>query len=417
VFIGVAFNLLILAYFKYSYFATELINSWFSTSFEVVDYLAVWANALNGSHFDVTTIILPIGISFYTFQSISYLVDIYRNKIPAIKNYIDLGLYITFFPALVAGPIVRAEQFTPQLRGYYQLSRNDFSKALFMIICGLIKKIIVADYISLNFVDRVFDTPQIYSGFENLMAVYGYSLQIYCDFSGYTDIAIGIAMLLGFRLPANFNSPYKAANITDFWRRWHISLSSWLRDYLYIPIGGNRHGTFVMCFALIITMLLGGLWHGANTKFLIWGAMHGVALMLHKLWTMYFVKKHKIIDKNFGYYIRHFLSVFICFNFVCFCWIFFRADNMQAGFSIINQITNHFGLQEILPIITNYWLVFSIIIITFIIHLLPKKFKENINYLFYKIPIPIKLLIAIFVALLLYQSQSLGLQPFVYFQF
>ena len=227
---GVSFNLLLLAYFKYAYLLTDWMNQLLGTSFSVKNLFAAWSNDVAGTHFDISTIILPVGISFFTFQAISYIVDVYRGKAPVVRNILDFGFYLAFFPSLVAGPIVRAAEFVPQMYCKYRLRKEEMSHALFLISCGLLKKMAISDYISINFVDRVFDQPLLYSGFENLMAVYGYALQIYCDFSGYTDIAIGLALLLGFRLPANFNSPYQAQNITDFWRRWHISLSSWLRD-------------------------------------------------------------------------------------------------------------------------------------------------------------------------------------------
>jgi len=228
---GLLVNLGVLFYFKYSYFFTEIINSFFNTQFEVRDIFASFSNSLFGTRFDMSVILLPVGVSFFTFQSLSYIVDIYRGKIEPVRSFIDFAFYISFFPQLVAGPIVRASAFIPQLRAAYNVSRDELGHALFLIMNGLLKKMVISDYISINFVDRVFDNPLAYSGFENLMAVYGYGIQIYCDFSGYTDIAIGVALLLGFRLPLNFNSPYKAVNITDFWRRWHISLSTWLRDY------------------------------------------------------------------------------------------------------------------------------------------------------------------------------------------
>ena len=283
-FISVVANLGLLSYFKYSYLFIDTTNAIFHTNFQVVNYLSLWTNQLSGSNFDVSSIILPIGISFYTFQSLSYTIDVYRGKIKPIKNIIAYGAFVTFFPQLVAGPIVRATEFLPQLYEDYKLTKQEMGHAIFLILNGLMKKMLISDFISSNFVDRIFDAPASYSGFENLMAVYGYSIQIYCDFSGYTDIAIGVALLIGFRLPINFNSPYKAQNITDFWRRWHISLSSWLRDYLYISIGGNKKGKIRTYINLMITMILGGLWHGASVRFVIWGTLHGVGLALHKVW-------------------------------------------------------------------------------------------------------------------------------------
>ena len=311
---GVTVNLLVLAFFKYAYFFTDLFNATFRTDHQLAMH-----------------IVLPVGISFFTFQNISYIVDVYRRRIAHVGNALDFGFYTSFFPQLVAGPILRADQFVPQLYKPFFLSRRQFGIALFWIMGGLVKKIVLSDYLAVNFVDRVFDNPTLYTPFENFAALMLYSLQVYADFSGYTDIAIGVAMLMGFHLPLNFNSPYKAQNPTDFWRRWHISLSHWLRDYLYIPLGGNRsagalsyvllalilaaaafrlHSTAftlgVLALAAAIglrwllqpshrrtmgtninnmdTMLLGGLWHGASFNFITWGGLNGLGILAHKWW-------------------------------------------------------------------------------------------------------------------------------------
>ena len=324
-------NLGVLFYFKYAYFFTDVWNSLFHTHFEVVNYLALWTNQLTGTHFTIDKILLPVGISFYTFQTISYSMDVYRGKVEPVKNILNFGFYVSFFPQLVAGPIVRANEFVPQLYQKFFLSRRQFGIAVFWILNGLAKKMILSDYLAVNFIDRVFSNPTMFTGFENLMALFIYSLQVYADFSGYTDIAIGIAMLMGFHLPKNFNSPYKANNPSNFWKRWHMSLSKWLQSYLYIPLGGNRNatcGTFlifaiimliaiflvnnvwvtlvVLSIALVLlivwigfpqarkyiftninmmdTMLLGGLWHGASWNFMIWGGLNGMGILSFKIW-------------------------------------------------------------------------------------------------------------------------------------
>ncbi len=261
---SVVINLTVLAYFKYSYFLVDSINVLLGTDLHVMNHLAVWANQAVGTHFEVNQILLPVGISFFTFQTISYSVDVYRGETRPVDNLIDFGFYVSFFPQLVAGPIVRASGFVKQIYEDYHLTKTEFGWAVFMILKGLIKKIFIGDYIAVNFVDRVFSDPITHSGFENLMALFGYSLQVYVDFSGYTDIAIGVALLMGFRLPQNFNSPYKAKNVGEFWKRWHMSLSSWLKDYLYIPIGGNRNGSVFSYISLgvilaIIVLLAGKL--------------------------------------------------------------------------------------------------------------------------------------------------------------
>ena len=331
--LSVVVDLGILAYFKYAYFLTDFVNNLLGLQLQVHDVLGEWLNMLVGaSVFRVDAIILPVGISFFTFQAVSYVVDVKRRKIAPVGNFLDFGFYLSFFPQLVAGPIVRASEFIPQLHKPYNLSRRWFGIAVFWILNGLLKKLILADYLAVNFCDRVFENPLMYSGFENLSALFCYSLQVYADFSGYTDIATGVAMLMGFYLPQNFNSPYKALNTQQFWRRWHMSLSRWLRDYLYIPLGGNRNATpatFIIILAVAVfgsflsgswwvafgvfvlaagiglwawlrpadrklnttninsmnTMLLGGLWHGASWNFMIWGGLNGIGMVIYKVWT------------------------------------------------------------------------------------------------------------------------------------
>ena len=330
--ISVVVDLSLLCYYKYAYFLTDVVNNLFGTSFAVKDWIATFGNSLTGSQaFSVDSIFLPVGISFFIFQAISYVVDVSRKTIGPVRNFLDFGFYLSFFPQLVAGPIVRAKEFIPQLRKPFFLGRKQFGIAVFWILNGLAKKLVLSDYLAVNFCDRVFENPLLYTGFENLTALFGYSLQVYADFSGYTDIATGVAMLMGFYLPKNFNSPYKARNASEFWKRWHISLSKWLQDYLYIPLGGNRKGTFgtyavilgiaflasalakdwwvfggvlaltVVLAALILfkkswrkelisdinrmdTMLLGGLWHGASWNFMIWGGLNGLGILIWRFW-------------------------------------------------------------------------------------------------------------------------------------
>ena len=337
--LSVIIDLGLLAYFKYAYFFTNMVNDLFGTGFRVFDIFAYIGNGFTeAGRFSVDTIVLPVGISFYIFQVISYTADVFRGRIQPVKNILDFGFYVSFFPQLVAGPIVRAEEFIPQLYKPYRLSRRMFGLAVFWIINGLAKKIIMSDYLAVNLIDRVFDNPLLFSGFENLFALFAYSLQVYADFSGYTDIAIGVAMLMGFYLPMNFNSPYKSQSPQEFWRRWHMSLGRWLKTYLYIPLGGNRKigfGTyfwlsliafvsaaltgwwlwilvpfavFMITIAIInrqmvngkwanskllysnlnsfITQVLGGLWHGASWNFIIWGGINGFGMIIEKIWRV-----------------------------------------------------------------------------------------------------------------------------------
>ena len=331
--LSVVVDLGVLAYFKYAYFLADFLNDLFGLSIQVRDVLGELGNALTGTTaFRVDAIILPVGISFFTFQAISYIMDVKRGKVEPLRKFLDFGFFLTFFPQLVAGPIVRAPEFFPQLYKPYNLSRRWFGIAVFWILNGLVKKLVLADYLAVNLSDRVFENPLLYTGFENLAALFCYSLQVYADFSGYTDIATGVAMLMGFYLPKNFNSPYKAENAQQFWRRWHMSLSRWLRDYLYIPLGGNRNatwGTYIIIIAVAVigsflsgswwvafavavisllillygwlrpdkrkflrtqvnsmdTMLLGGLWHGASWNFMIWGGLNGIGMIIYKFWA------------------------------------------------------------------------------------------------------------------------------------
>lgn len=404
-------NLGILSYFKYTGFFVATVNDLLGTHLTVHNYLADLSNSLLHTSFDISTIILPVGISFFTFQSLSYTIDIYRRKMTPVRNIIDFGFYVSFFPQLVAGPIVRASEFIPQIYKEFNLSNREFSHAVFLISKGLIKKIIISDFIAVNFIDRVFEAPTIYSGFENLMAVYGYGLQIYCDFSGYSDIAIGLGLLMGFRLPVNFNSPYKAADISDFWKRWHISLSRWLKDYLYIPLGGNRKGKVRTYINLMITMLLGGLWHGASIRFLIWGFLHGIGLIFSKIWNAIFQGRIN------GGRIGRAVSVFITFQFVSFCWILFRAPDLDSVKLMVKQITENFSPGSYMTIIPAYSSAFLLIAVGYLIHWLPESIKESYRGLFIRIPVAVQMAFLMIVAVLLFQMRSTEVMPFIYFRF
>jgi D-alanyl-lipoteichoic acid acyltransferase DltB (MBOAT superfamily) len=404
-------NLLILAWFKYTGFIVETLNDLAGTDLVVYDYLASLSNIHLGTGFDITNIILPAGISFFTFQSLSYTFDIYRRKLEPVRNIFDFGFYVSFFPQLVAGPIVRASEFVPQLYAEYDVTKREFSHALFMIMKGLIKKIVISDFIAVNFVDGVFNMPALYSGLENLLAVYGYGLQIYCDFSGYTDIAIGVALILGFRLPVNFNSPYKASGIADFWRRWHISLSRWLKDYLYISLGGNRKGRFRTGLNLMITMLLGGLWHGAALRFVLWGGLHGLGLIINKIWD-------SLTGGRFGYSrAGRITGIFITFNFVSFCWIFFRAHDMDSALMMLRQIAENFQPGSYLKLVQAYSSVLLLMVSGYLIHFLPEKIKESYRGLFIRMPFILQMAVIMLAAVLIIEMKTVEAMPFIYFRF
>ena len=411
VILSVFINLFMLSYFKYTYLFVDTVNALFNLDIEVVNHLALWSNQLTGTHFDISKILLPVGISFYTFQTISYTVDIYRGKVDPVKHILDFGFYVSFFPQLVAGPIVRASEFIPQLYKRYKLTYAEFGFGLFLVLKGLFKKMFIGDYIAVNFIDRIFANPGGFSGFENLMALYGYSLQVYVDFSGYTDIAIGVALFLGFRLPKNFNSPYKATSVANFWKRWHISLSSWLRDYLYIPLGGNRKGRIMTDVNLMITMLLGGLWHGASWQFMVWGGLNGVGLIIYKLW-----RKISPYEKINHWAVRLW-KIFITFQFITFTRIWFRSESMEKANQLMHQIAHDFNASIMWEVVWSYKWVFLVMIFGYITHWVSGRWKLSLINWFISTPIWAKILITAGVLLTIYQAWSSEMQPFIYFQF
>ena len=407
--VSIVLNLSLLAYFKYLFFFVGLFNNIFHESVIPVDYLADFSNRVFSSSFDISNITLPVGISFFTFQTLSYSIDVYRKRIEPVDNIIDFGFYVSFFPQLIAGPIVRASQFIPQLKKPYHLSERVVWKAILLILAGLFKKMVISDYLSVNIIDRIFESPEVYSGIEILTAIYSYALQIYCDFSGYTDIAIGLALLLGFKLPQNFNAPYKATSIVSFWRRWHMSLSFWLRDYLYIPLGGNRKGTIRTGMNILITMLLGGLWHGANIRFVIWGLMHGLGLVINKMFAWFFEKIKMSFPKPIGW--------FITFHFIVLTWVVFRAHSLESVHVMGHRILNAFQANMFFDIVKNQPYIFTYLILGFAIHWLPANFKKHMKKVFYKMPVPIKILLSAVVLYLIHILHQVDLQPFIYFRF
>lgn len=517
--LSVIIDLGILCYFKYAYFFADVVNQLFGTSFEVTNIAAEWANVIVGSNsFSVDRIILPVGISFYTFQVISYTADVYKGLVKPVRNILDFGFYVSFFPQLVAGPIVKASDFIPQLYRRYSLSRMQFGIAVFWILNGLAKKIILSDYLAVNFIDRVFNNPQFFGGFENLSALFLYSLQVYADFSGYTDIAIGLSLLMGFHLPLNFNSPYKAQNAGNFWKRWHISLSRWLQTYLYIPLGGNRNisfGTYfwistITLIALIlsgniyvaltvlalaiaviftawrypekrkhiyanlnsmITMLLGGLWHGASMNFMIWGGLNGVGMVIFKFWRdmsllcralvptllsfgLYALKVYAFLPlwnlllvfmifiaasawiryvynilgcKNPLTWLNRGWSILVTFTFITFTRLFFRSGSNldpaianETAWGIAKDMINSIGTQwnvNVLDVISAYRSVFILFVLGMIVHWLPTRFKRRYRICFAKMPLPLMAIVTVIIIFVCYQFVTAEMQPFIYFQF
>lgn len=517
--ISIFIDLGFLFYFKYAYFLTDVVNQLFGTQFVVENVAARFANEAIGQNiFSVERIILPVGISFYTFQIISYTCDVYKGLIKPVRNFLDFGFYVSFFPQLVAGPIVKASDFIPQLYRKFFLSRRMFGIAIFWIINGLMKKIILSNYLAVNFIDRVFTNPHLFSGFENLSALFLYSLQVYADFSGYTDIAIGLSLMMGFHLPNNFNSPYKAPNCSNFWKRWHISLSRWLQTYLYIPLGGNRSMGFGTCFwaifltvsalflsgnwwfALIvflifiatiftgiyypdrrrkiyanlnsmITMLLGGLWHGASMNFIIWGGLNGVGMIIFKFWHDMGLKTRVLITTScvgllyslhyffpmglwnvllafmlflmvsmwvryfynlFGFktdfsWLEHAWSILVTFTFITFTRLFFRSGSNldpatanQTAWDTATKMIHSIGTQwsvNVLDVISAYHRVFILFALGMLIHWLPTNLKRRYRLSFAMLPLPVICLAAIFTVFFVYQFVTAKMQPFIYFQF
>lgn len=405
VLLSLVIDLGMLGYFKYTNFFGEL-----------------WAN-FNGVKWDTLDIFLPVGISFFTFQSLSYIIDIYRRKIEPVDNLLDYAFYVSFFPQLVAGPIVRASDFIPQIYKPVVVTRQMLGTGFWFIVIGLFKKAIISDYIAVNFVQRVFENPIQFSGIENLLGAYGYGMQIYCDFSGYSDMAIGLALLMGFHFNINFNNPYKAVSITDFWHRWHISLSTWLRDYLYISLGGNRKGRLRQYLNLFVTMLLGGLWHGASLNFVMWGALHGIALVVHKMW-MGITAGAKWVNSRWW----RALMVLVTFHFVIFAWLLFRnADVTCKGLFLagdwgnlgvmLTQIFTNFHPELFVDVLTSYWHVFSLIALGYVLHFVPDRFSQRCKRAFVRMPVIVYALVLIVVIVAIIQVKTSEIQPFIYFQF
>lgn len=352
------------------------------------------------------SLILPVGISFYTFQTMSYIIDIYRGKLSPTDQYHEYLLYVSFFPQLVAGPIVRASHLLPQFGRTPKLDENQGSRALWLIMGGLFKKVVIADFLAINLVDRVFSLPEMYTSWEILAAIYGYALQIYCDFSGYSDIAIGSALLLGYKIPINFNAPYIAQNLRDFWRRWHISLSTWFRDYLYIPLGGSRKGPYRTYFNLWVTMMLCGLWHGAEWKFLFWGAMHGVGLTVTR------IVQRALGREGAKTQAGKIINLVLTFHFVCLAWVFFRAESMESALYLLQGLFRFVGgAPNLAPAAV------IVILIGCALHLLPTRWEDVFRRQFSRLPAHAQGLVLFVLIIVLYSVASSEVVPFIYYQF
>ncbi len=359
----------------------------------------------------VTRLLPPVGISFFTFESMSYVFDVYRRKLKPHDSYLRYLLFVSFFPHLVAGPIVRAGDLLPQFAAPPKLTSEQSGEGLFLIMVGLLKKVVIADQLAVQLVDRVFDAPLSYSTLEVVAAVYGYAIQIYCDFSGYSDIAIGSALLLGVRFPINFNAPYRAHDLSDFWHRWHISLSTWLRDYLYIPLGGSRAGRFKTYRNLGVTMLLGGLWHGASWTFVLWGLLHGVGLAVTRAWQRRDGASQSRPAEGPSP-LRRGIQLLLTFHYVCLCWIFFRAESFGSALEVLGRIGSLTSGHANLPAV-----VLGLLAVGLASHFVPDRSFAAFRRAFSCLPAPAQGLVLFVVAVVLHEASVAQAVPFVYFQF
>jgi alginate O-acetyltransferase complex protein AlgI len=398
--LAVIANIGILGYFKYTNFIMQVITE------------------INKGQFEPMSIFLPIGISFYTFKSLNYVFDVYLETMEPTRSFRDFCVYVFFFPNILAGPIDRASQFLPQVEQDLYLTKEDIGKATFLIIAGLFKKVVIADYISLNFVDRIFDFPLRYTGVENLLAVYGYALQIYCDFSGYSDMAIGIALFLGFKLMDNFNSPFKATSIADFWRRWHISLSKWLLDYLFKPMQFSMRSLkmFANIIALFITFVVCGIWHGAGWNFILWGALHGFMMSFALLIQKPKQKLYKLLHINNSKILKVFQTI-ITFHLVAFSFLVFRSPDTQVMKDVIAQIREFFHAEVFLQFAEKLPIILGLMALGYILHFMPVKIENGFRKLITALPWYGKAILLVVVIWVAAQFKSADIAPFIYFQF
>jgi D-alanyl-lipoteichoic acid acyltransferase DltB (MBOAT superfamily) len=390
-------NLGLLGLFKYFNFGSQatadVLHLFFGTTIENPPFLDV---------------LLPVGISFYTFQTLSYTIDIYRRKLEPTRNFFQFAFFVTYFPQLVAGPIVRASQLLPQLQQKITLKNEQVTQGLFLIATGMIKKVAIADYLSVNLVDRVFDQPELYSGAEVVIALYGFTMQIYCDFSGYTDVARGSAKLMGLELPENFDRPYQSASPAEFWRRWHITLSTWLRDYLYYPLGGSHVGPARAYWNLWLTMFLIGIWHGASWTFVFYALLQSMAMVTHRFFYRRSGRTRDTVDS----WEVHAFKVFWALQFVVFSRILFRATSLQNAADVTARLGS--GTFSVGQISLGIWLL---LILTFAAHYTPKRWFESLELRFKTMPAPAQgvTLAAVGIGLSLVATSQVV--PYIYFQF
>jgi alginate O-acetyltransferase complex protein AlgI len=382
--LSVLSNLCLLGFFKYGAFVAENLNRLF-------------ANVGLGVHLPPPDVLLPVGISFYVFQSLSYSIDFYRGKIEREPSFIRYATFVSLFPQLVAGPVERAGNLLPQLRKRLTITRSDVADGLSLFAVGLFKKIALADYLAL-YVDRAYDVPESAGGTALLFATFAFGWQIYFDFSGYTDMARGIGRLIGVKLMLNFNNPYLATGLGDFWRRWHISLSSWFKDYVYIPLGGNRHGPVATYRNMALTMVISGLWHGAAWTFVIWGALHALGrFATRELERTSFYRKR----------LPRLVKQLLVFSFVTFAWIFFRAASLEDAGIIVTRIFTDRWTDPEFPLFMML-LIISVWVYQF-------GMESRVRPLLGRAPVRVGLALGMVLYLALFATGST--QPFIYFQF
>lgn len=460
--LGILLNVFVLSYFKYAYFFTNSFNELFHTQFEVFNVFSFFQNGLSttGSHSVFEQILLPAGVSFFTFSALSYIIDVYRKENKAVKNFIHLAFFLSFFPRLILGPIMRAKTFIPQIVKPLPLNKEVFGWSIFQILKGFFKKLILADFLAVHFIDLVVESPDTYPGFVALIAIFGYSLQIYGDFSGYMDMAAGIARLLGYRLDKNFNLPYKSLNTSEYWHRWHITLGKWWKDYLYIPLGGNRTGGFASIltttvifvflyfitqwnififiytgvlsfyfmvmllfpkakkyifrdFNLIIVMTIGGLWHNPLQNYVIWGAINGIGLIVYKYW-----KKISPYEHSSHWAVRVW-KIFTTFSFITFARIWFRIEGKNEPFYYFFHMINHwnFSWSAFALMCSTFTVPLIVLVIGLVIHWLPEKYEKGLMDWFIRIPYATQIVVSSGFIILLYQLIANTTKPFIYFAY
>lgn len=393
--------------------ANVMINVGMLVWFKYFNLIGEAFASISGGHFDALDILLPAGISFITFRSISYIVDVYRGVMEPCRSLADYTFFLTFFPPLLAGPVVRARDMIPQIKANAQPTSAMISEGIFLLMIGMVKKVVIADYISGNFVDRIFDNPALYTGFENLMGAIGFTIQLYCDFSGYSDMAIGLALIMGFRFKENFAAPFKAQNPTEFWHRWHISLSTWLRDYIYIPLGGNRRGRFRAYFNQFITMVIGGLWHGASWMYVLWGAYHGLLLVIHKacrnIW--------RLPEALVGHPLIRLSNMAVTFALVVAGFVLFRASSLESAGIMAVQIFSDFHAAVAPQFVEGYLLIVLALGVGLLAHLTPRQWTVRASTAYIALPLPLQAILLAAVVFFVIQTRQSELVPFIYLQY